>query len=210
LGTGGGAQQFNPDVLLNPDQTLIAPYIGKNAAMFSCPADKRIGLYTGADPALRGKQIKAARTFAMNQAVGTICPGFDRGSGHVGAPTLPVNGPWLNNSHSHRRNTPFYTFGKASEFNKPGPAMTWVLLDEDYFSLNDAGFAVGMLTAEWIDWPGTYHNNACGFAFADGHSEIHKWLESSTKVVNGNVGRRSVTGSRDWMWISQRTSARVN
>ena len=91
---------------------------------------------------------------------------------------------------------------------RPGPAKTWVLLDEDYYSLNDAGFAVGMVGAEWIDWPGTYHNNACGFAFADGHSEIHKWLEGSTKVIRGNVSRKTVPGSRDWAWIAERTSAR--
>ena len=26
------------------------------------------------------------------------------------------------------------------------------------------------------DAPATYHNGACGFSFADGHSEIHKWV----------------------------------
>jgi prepilin-type N-terminal cleavage/methylation domain-containing protein/prepilin-type processing-associated H-X9-DG protein len=208
-GQGGvnGGQQFNPDVLLNPDQTLIAPYIGKNVSVFKCPADKRTGLYQGSNPALVGKTVPAARTFAMSQAVGTICPGFDSGSGHAGAPTLPVNGPWLNNAHSHRRGQPYACYGKTSELNRPGPAMTWVLLDEDYYSLNDAGFAVGMVAAEWIDWPGTYHNRACGFGFADGHSEIHKWVESTTKVLGGNVSRKAVPGSKDWMWISQRTSA---
>jgi prepilin-type processing-associated H-X9-DG protein len=85
--------------------------------------------------------------------------------------------------------------------------MTWVLLDEDYFSLNDAGFAVGMNTPEWIDWPGSYHNNACGFAFADGHSEIHKWTSGTTKVRGGNVSR-APADRKDWSWISQRTSAR--
>jgi len=83
-----------------------------------------------------------------------------------------------------------------------------VLIDEDYLSLNDAGFAVGMMAAEWIDWPGMYHNNACGFAFADGHSEIHKWKDARTKVVGGYVGRKSVPGSVDWLWITDRTSSK--
>ena len=29
--------------------------------------------------------------------------------------------------------------------------------------------------------PATYHNGACGFSFADGHSEIHKWRHSLAK-----------------------------
>jgi len=85
-----------------------------------------------------------------------------------------------------------------------------VLLDEDADSLNDGGFAVGVTTAEWIDFPGTYHNMACGFAFADGHSEIKKWNDSRTKVVAGNVGRRAVPGSVDYRWIAERTSARIS
>ena len=32
--------------------------------------------------------------------------------------------------------------------------------------------------ARYIDMPASYHNGACGFSFADGHSEIHKWLGS--------------------------------
>jgi prepilin-type N-terminal cleavage/methylation domain-containing protein/prepilin-type processing-associated H-X9-DG protein len=211
LGSGGGAQQFNPDVLLDPEQTLIAPYIAKNISIFKCPADKRTGLYSGRSPALLGKTVPAARTFAMSQAVGTICAGYDDPSyrsGHRGAPNRPTNGPWLNNAMSHRRNAPFLTYGKTSDLTRPGPAMTWVLIDEDYFSLNDAGFGVGMMAAEWIDWPGTYHNNACGFAFADGHSEIHKWKDARTKVVGGYVDRKSVPGSVDWLWIAEHTSSR--
>ena len=26
-----------------------------------------------------------------------------------------------------------------------------------------------------VDTPATYHNKACGFAFTDGHADIHKW-----------------------------------
>jgi prepilin-type N-terminal cleavage/methylation domain-containing protein/prepilin-type processing-associated H-X9-DG protein len=204
----GGGQEFNPDVLSDPDRTLVAPYIGRNVDIFRCPADQRSGFYQGTDPAKRGQTVRAARTIAMSQAVGTICRGFDSNSGHAGPPDRPTNGPWLNNQHSHRRNSPFFTYGKTTDFLKPGPAMTWVILDEDAYSLNDAGFAVGMITAEWIDWPGTYHNFGAGFAFADGHSEIKKWRDSRTKVIGGNVARRAVPGSPDWIWIAQRTSAR--
>jgi len=154
--------------------------------------------------------VPAARTLSMNQAVGTICPGFDTGGGHSGAPTLPVNGPWLDNSHGHKRGKPYNTYGKATNVGAPGPAKVWVFLDEDANSLNDGGFGVGMNTAEWIDWPGTYHNNGCFFAFLDGHAEIHKWRDATTKVIGGNVARKSITGSTaDWRWLTERTSAKA-
>jgi prepilin-type processing-associated H-X9-DG protein len=30
------------------------------------------------------------------------------------------------------------------------------------------------------DMPGMYHNRGCGFSFADGHSEIKRWLDPRT------------------------------
>jgi len=35
---------------------------------------------------------------------------------------------------------------------------------------------------QWVeDLPASYHGGACGISFADGHSEIHRWLEDSTQ-----------------------------
>lgn len=200
----GGGQEFNPDILNDPKLSLLVPY-GAGHQMFKCPADKRSGNYTGTRAELKKTRVAAARTFAMSQAVGTdpYAPSYGK---------LPVNGPWLDNNHSHTRAGMYRVYGKESDVVDPGPANLWVLLDEDQWSLNDAGFAVGMRTAEWIDWPGTYHNMAAGFAFADGHSEIHKWKDPRTKIPmsggRGNASRKTVPGSVDWTWISERTSAR--
>jgi prepilin-type processing-associated H-X9-DG protein len=30
------------------------------------------------------------------------------------------------------------------------------------------------------DYPGMYHNRACGFSFADGHSELKRWRDDRT------------------------------
>jgi prepilin-type processing-associated H-X9-DG protein len=209
-----GADQFNADLLRDPMRSLLAPFIGKNTAIFKCAADTRVGPYpqNGPDATMRGKQVPAARTFAMNQAVGTICPAFDANrGGHAGIPNLSVNGPHLNNNWpGHRRDTPWITYGKASTIRAPGPAKLWVFIDEDARSLNDGGFGVGMVRARWIDWPGTYHNNACGFAFADGHSEVHKWIDSRTKLNNNVAAGMDVPGSKDYEWIRERTSAHIS
>ena len=207
----GLAQEFNPDALLNPDQSLLANFIAKNVAIFKCPADKRMGRYTGTDPAKVGTTVPAARTFSMNQAVGTVCPTFDTtGNSHGGIPKLSVNGPWLNGNHDHKRDATWKTFGKTTDFGFGSPAMIWVFLDEDAFSLNDGGFGVSASATKWVDFPGTYHSMGCGFAFADGHSEVHRWKDSTTKVVGGNVTQRPLTTPGiDWQWMKDHTTVSV-
>ncbi|MGA3267787.1 MAG: prepilin-type N-terminal cleavage/methylation domain-containing protein [Verrucomicrobiota bacterium] len=202
----GQSDEFNPDILADPKLSLLIGYLSGNVAVFRCPGDLRQGLYQESNPALIGQIVPAARTFSMNQAVGTIDPGFNQteyGSSysHFGVPTLSVNGPWLNNQHTHHRNTPWATYGRTADILAPGPSTLWVLVDENAEGLNDAAFAFGMEQPVWLDGPGSYHNGACGFAFADGHSEIHKWTQDPQPQSNANV--------QDWGWMQQRTSARV-
>jgi prepilin-type N-terminal cleavage/methylation domain-containing protein len=203
----GGPQEFNPDILDDPKLSLLVPY-GANHTTFKCPADKRTGKYQGTVASKKNTKIPAARTFSMSQAVGT--------DPYTAGCKLPVNGPWLtgNNGGNTRARGPYRVYAKESDIVEPGPSQLWVLIDEDQWSINDAGFAVSAATPKWIDWPGTYHNMACGVAFADGHSEIHKWKEAKTKVpvVNGRGNPAQVTlpaTSVDWKWIAERTSAKL-
>ena len=207
-----GPQEFNSDVLEDPGRSLLITYLGGNAGVFRCPADRREGLYQGTKPALIGQIVPAARTFSMNQAVGTIDPGYDAtgpgpGATHYGIPNLSVNGPWLNNQFNHRRDSPWHTFAKDSDIHAPGPSMLWVLVDEDVKGLNDAAFALGMETPQWFDAPGTYHDSGCGFAFADGHSETHRWLDRSGKASGGAL-ITDPSDKQDWEWMRERTSAK--
>ena len=209
-----GPAEFNPDLLLDPTRSLLAPYLQGNPSLFHCPGDKRVGLYQGTDPKRKGTKVPSARSFSMNQAVGTICPGFDVGTqkvldkfpGHSGVPRLPVNGPWLNNDFNHRRDLPWATYGRFSAITAPGPAMLWILVDENQHGLNDAAFAFGMEKAVWIDAPGSYHNGGCGFAFADGHSESHRWSSLNGKQA-GLPHIADDADRRDWQWMKERTSA---
>src|SRR5271154_1850553 len=103
----GQPEEFNPDMLKDPTRSLLLTYLGGSVDLFRCPADLRSGKYQGTNPALLGQIVPAARTFSMNQAVGTIDPQYDLtgyGGPHSGVPNLSVNGPWLNNQFNHRRN----------------------------------------------------------------------------------------------------------
>ena len=75
----GATNEFNPDILKDPNLSLLTSYLSGNTSLFHCPGDKRMGTYRGSDPTLIGQTVPAARTFSMNQAVGTIDPGFDAG-----------------------------------------------------------------------------------------------------------------------------------
>jgi len=202
----GQPNEFNPDILTDPNRSLLINYLAKNPAVFKCPADRREGTYQGTNAAMAGKTVPAARTFSMSQNVGTIDPGFDARTGHSGIPNLSVNGPWLDGTHGHVRNSPWRTFGKASDNGAPGPSMLWVFVDEDPIGLNDAAFAFDMVNANWRDVPGTYHNGGCGFAFADGHSETHTWIFRDRKEKGDIVDDKDV---KDWEWMAAHTSARA-
>jgi prepilin-type processing-associated H-X9-DG protein len=196
----GDPEEFNPDIIRDPKRSLLIKYLGGNAEVFRCAADQRRGVYQGTDPALAGKTVPAARTISMNQAVGTIDPGYDaRNAGHSGVPTLAVNAPWLSQGHANRHNSPWSTYAKASSIGSPGPAMLWLVVEESTESLNDAAFAFCMETPNWVDAPGSYHDGGCFFSFADGHVELRQWSERPQPF--------SAAPTNDLAWMRPRTSA---
>jgi prepilin-type N-terminal cleavage/methylation domain-containing protein/prepilin-type processing-associated H-X9-DG protein len=204
----GGGNEYDPNILKDPTRSLLAPYQGGNVTVYRCPADNRNpGVANGlsaADPALKGTKIPNSRSVAMSQAVGT--------NPYKGA-RIAVDGPWLDGSHSHTLNQRWYTYGKTSSMLRPGPANTFTILDENKFSINDGGFAtVGPNTTPiyvMVDWPAISHNGACGFAFGDGHSEIHKWKDSRTYLNSSASGTPNQSKNLDIWWMSVKTSALI-
>jgi prepilin-type processing-associated H-X9-DG protein len=214
----GAGDQFNPDLMLDPQRTLIAPYLGTNSSVFRCTADTRVGKYDGAalypNSPLIGKQVPAARTISMNQAVGTIDARFAAGGTHFGVPNLPVNGPWLTGSHgaNNAANGPYRTYGKLSQMVVPVPAQLNIMTEESPFSINDGSCATSVSPSVpvWIDSPSTLHNNGCVLSFADAHVELHKWAGSTLYLSGPAQGQRFVSATDpDWVWFTQRTSARL-
>ena len=170
--------------LIDPTKALLAPYTAKNYQIYRCPADNVLStLFT--------KTVQRVRSFSMSQAVGS----------KVGK-LSPVDGPWLDGTHSHKANQKFFVWGKTADMNRPSPSAIWVLIDEDYRSINDAAVAVTMVSSSFLDAPASYHGGACGLAFSDGHSEIKKWKDGHT-VVQGDT-HSAVTFSpinRDVTWV---------
>lgn len=178
--------------LVDPQKAVLAPYTAKNYQIYKCPGDNVLSTFLN-------MKVQRVRSFAMSQAVGS----------QVGRPK-PVNGPWLDGTHNHVANLQFYVYGKLSDIHKPGPAGLWVLLDEDYRSINDAAFAVTMVSSTFLDAPASYHGGACGFALADGHSEIKKWQDGRTIVQGLSYSAQTYSPiNKDVTWVQERTSASV-
>lgn len=107
----------------------------------------------------------------------------------------------------------YITVKKTTQLITPGPAMTWVVLDEHPDSINDSQFffAAGRLPlqATWADLPASYHyGGGANFSFADGHSEISKWKSGLTKQEVklqwkwwGTINDRN---SPDYAWMNDR------
>ncbi len=91
----------------------------------------------------------------------------------------------------------------------PRPAKTWLFVDEHPDSINDGYFINNPTLNYWQDTAASYHNGACGFAFADGHAEIRKWKSGASKYrVQYTYGSRmnfDVAGQNDWKWYLERT-----
>jgi len=84
------------------------------------------------------------------------------------------------------------SYYKDADLGKPGASKIWVFIDENPMSINDGSFICDPLINMWIDCPASYHNNAGGLAFADGHAQIKKWTDKmvtftwSTQIKPGN------------------------
>ncbi len=91
------------------------------------------------------------------------------------------------------------------------PVTMFIFLDEREDSINDGWYATDPdVMWQLIDYPASYHGRAAGFSFADGHSEIHKWLDGRTTpvLVSGQNLALSVNlpNDVDVLWLAQHSA----
>jgi prepilin-type N-terminal cleavage/methylation domain-containing protein/prepilin-type processing-associated H-X9-DG protein len=91
------------------------------------------------------------------------------------------------------------------------PVDMFVFLDEREDSINDGWYASDPDT-KWqiVDYPASYHGNAAGYSFADGHSEIHRFKDPRTMpalkpnaLLPLNV---SLPNDLDVLWMAQKAA----
>lgn len=177
LDWGLSPDNTNVNFLIDKKYSKLAAYFGNAKNIMKCPADNYLS--------------RAQRQKGWTERVRSISGNIGVGDGNA------TTGPW----------DPIYKhIKKSGDFTDPGPAETWVYLDENADSINDAGF-FNPGPQNWIDLPAAYHNGAGGFSFADGHAEIHKWVASckAQKVTTSSfLNPPAKKGDRDISWISYR------
>lgn len=183
----------------NPDNTnqlkLVGTADGQTAllgkyvtepAVFKCPSD-RSAVTTPSGVRLR------VRSLSMSQAIG-----------------FGSTGSWLPASN-------YMIFQKESDIARPSPSMLLVFLDEHPDSINDGGWAFPMYDpderarANLIDYPASYHNGAGALTFADGHAEIHRWLDPRTRPAirfTNEIAHAKTPNNPDTDWLAARVSSR--
>jgi hypothetical protein len=62
----------------------------------------------------------------------------------------------------------------------------------------------------FYDLPGSYHNHAGGLSFADGHSEIRRWVDGRTTpplTIDGEIlDVYSAPNNQDILWLQERAT----
>jgi prepilin-type N-terminal cleavage/methylation domain-containing protein/prepilin-type processing-associated H-X9-DG protein len=209
VGAGGNSGAGNLTYLTDPDDDLLAAYTAGNAAIFKCPADPRI-----CRAAVNGtvQNIPVVRSRSCNGGVGTVDQAWMKGGAHSGVPSVAVPGPWLTGANSETYSK-YATFGKSTSFRVCSPSDIFTYIDESPWSIDDGAFGVSAQIAEIVDWPTYMHRGACGFSFADGHSEMHAWKSGlfnlNKDAYTDNLGSTAPPGSLaygDWYWLAWHAS----
>ncbi len=205
-GGEGGRDNTNFLYLVDTRYAQMGSYLSKAAKTFKCPSDNY------ASPAgpkgVIGQQ--RVRTVSMNA--------FMNVNGSIG--------PDPNNPGQTRYNG-LKIYKKVSDMNRLKPTGAWVLVDEHPDSVNDGtlfpeaaavqegGMTVvkGSTRENWRDYPSSLHNGACGFSYADGHSEIKKWktrpMIADARPIKFIYGPDTIAigaDRTDWDWFAAHCS----
>ena len=167
------------------------PYTGNSPGIWKCPADRSMGINNN------GQSVPRIRSMAMN------C--------WVGGPGWANSGNWVPQNKSGWK-----VYLKQTDMTDPGPSQTWVFTDERADSINDGCFWVDMsgysdqsAKFRMVDYPGSYHNRAGEFSFADGHAENKKWLDDRTAPPLSTQDRPldvATPGNKDVLWLQERST----
>lgn len=197
-GSQGWVDGWEDFTINNPDNinvnlltnSKLGPYSNKGIGIYKCPAD----VYTCMES---GKPVPRIRSNSMN--------GFIEGNQYDASKRS--GGQSMDGSTWY----PAYKcYNRMTDIDRPGPSELFVFVDEHPDSINDGWLITNPTSPNaWVDLPASYHNRACGFSFADGHAEVHRWLESTTvvPVIKNTHNAFPAMNSRDIQWMIRHATA---
>ena len=110
-------------------------------------------------------------------------------------------------------NAAYKTYTKSSQLIADSPVNRFVFIDVNPASICTPAFGVDMSGLTWIHLPSDLHRQRGVLVFADGHVEVHHWLDPRTMVhlASGSAYIPHGTPSpnnQDLNWITSRTTSK--
>lgn len=178
----------NLQLILDPKYSSLGPYV-QSASLFKCPSDR-------GQIKMRGRLRPTLRSYSMNAAVGwaeTASPGPD----FCVSPTYRL-------------------FRRSSEIIEISPAQLFVLTDVHFESICWPFIGVTMSSSNQtkvFHYPASYHNRSATLAFADGHVELHRWIDPriyKARSAQFHSHSDASPNNPDIGWLQARTTVRRN
>ena len=145
--------ESNTNTLLNTEAALGA-HVGRNARVFRCPSDEALS-----EIQRNAGWSSRSRTISLNAMVGDA-------------------GIFLTTA-GNSNNPSYHQYRKLGEFTAASEIFTFI--EEHPDSINDGYFLNRAHRYEWNDLPASFHNGAANIAYGDGHVELHRWQDATTK-----------------------------
>jgi prepilin-type N-terminal cleavage/methylation domain-containing protein/prepilin-type processing-associated H-X9-DG protein len=164
---------------------LLGPYV-LNPGVYHCPADQSHA----------PSQSLRVRSVSMNAFMGTP----------VATPADPLD------------TTGYWVFRKSTDIRRSSDM--FVFLHEHADTIDDGWYIYCVNNSpttysQWENLPTSAHGNAGSFSFADGHAEIHRWLDPSTTPPEnwfggGDDGQSAGSDPTDIMWVANHSTVLKN
>jgi prepilin-type N-terminal cleavage/methylation domain-containing protein/prepilin-type processing-associated H-X9-DG protein len=171
-------------------QGVLGKYTAATIGVYKCPTDVFLS-----QPQQKQGWARRNRSLSMNAYFGHFSDGGD--------PTYSGKPKFNDKVGGHD----VKVFLKQTDISKP--SQIFLFIDEHPDSIND-GFYLNTPNTQpkadnWGDLASTYHNGAAGLSFADGHSEVHKWV-GRTRMAAWGIKYKNYDGSitmnpDDGLWL---------
>lgn len=174
------SQNTNTLLLVDPRYALLGSY-ARFPQLYRCPSDRsrvKIG----------GNWFRRVRSVTMNNSAGFV-------TGCLGSQAVPLG------------------FQKLTQIVDPPPEKFFVFIDEHPDSIWFITFFVARPEKDYQQgvaqsYPACNHSGAGTISFADGHVELHKWLDPRTKPAFRSKhvdSSLSVLNNPDVAWLRERS-----
>jgi prepilin-type N-terminal cleavage/methylation domain-containing protein/prepilin-type processing-associated H-X9-DG protein len=186
-GNHGSADTLTNEQYLTGGNFALFAKIIPTDRIYKCPADNSTWpLWTS-----KLVYVNEERSYSMNSYVGTIA---------------------ANALNPISLDPAYKLYLKSSQIVVDSPVNRFIFMDVNPGSICTPGFGVDMSRQNWIHYPSALHRQRGVVAFADGHVELHRWVDARTMLqlaggaayIPHNV---SSPNNVDLNWIADRTTS---